>query len=413
MGKNKKKVKLAKGTTVNLSEFLGDNAAVMNAKPITSWANEMGDDGDLDINSMKLSIAMSALPSAPRAAREPDALAMNEGQLHNRKVIDLATSSLGGDNHRDGNRHGSGHSRNDDGNDRTAGDWRKAPRANDNYYNDQNRSYRGPPLNDRRVIGCSRNDDSNDRTAGDWRKAPRANYARGDNDHCNDRDRGFRGSLPNNNYGNSYRDRYGNRDHYVNRDRGYDQDRLYDDHDDGRRSYRSGYMDQDRDSGRRYSPPRNHYDNGRYGGRDRYEPPRRDYDGPQERPRLALAPRTKPVENAPPAANDRAAHADRPASSKPFGNAKPVDTTRFQDKSREEWLKAAVPASHHHASERPHLNLQKRTKPVETAAPAIEKSSIFGGAKPVDTAKREQQIEERLVRERQAELETEQREKKT
>ena len=148
---------------------------------------------------------------------------------------------------------------------------------------------------------------------------------------------------------------------------------------------------------RRFSPPRNHYDNSRYGGCDRYEPPRRDYDGPQERPRLALVPRTKLVENAPraPAANDRPAHADRPASSKPFGNAKLVDTTRFEDKSREEWLKEAVPASHHHASERPRLNLQKRTKPVETAAPAIESSSIVGGVNPVDTAKRERQIEKK------------------
>ena len=43
---------------------------------------------------------------------------------------------------------------------------------------------------------------------------------------------------------------------------------------------------------------------------------------------------------------------------------------------------------------RPRLNLQKRTKPKEDAyAPS---SSIFGGAKPVDTAARERQIEEKL-----------------
>ena len=60
---------------------------------------------------------------------------------------------------------------------------------------------------------------------------------------------------------------------------------------------------------------------------------------------------------------------------------------------------------------RPRLNLQRRTLPVEeTAAPtkpavtatknAPSSSSIFGGAKPVDTAARERQIEERLAREK-------------
>ena len=43
--------------------------------------------------------------------------------------------------------------------------------------------------------------------------------------------------------------------------------------------------------------------------------------------------------------------------------------------------------------ERPRLQLQKRTAPVE---PASASSAIFGGAKPVDTAKKEQEIEEKL-----------------
>ena len=73
----------------------------------------------------------------------------------------------------------------------------------------------------------------------------------------------------------------------------------------------------------------------------------------------------------------------------------------------------AASAPHHPpASERPRLNLQKRTKPVETAAPTAEKSSIFGGAKPVDTARKEREVEEQLAREREAELEAEQREKR-
>ena len=55
--------------------------------------------------------------------------------------------------------------------------------------------------------------------------------------------------------------------------------------------------------------------------------------------------------------------------------------------------------------ERPRLQLKPRTKPVEEpqAAPtqaAPKATSIFGGAKPVDTAAREREIEERLFRER-------------
>jgi hypothetical protein len=43
------------------------------------------------------------------------------------------------------------------------------------------------------------------------------------------------------------------------------------------------------------------------------------------------------------------------------------------------------------------LKLQPRTKPEEPVAP---QASIFGGAKPVDTAAREKEIEERLAKER-------------
>ena len=39
-------------------------------------------------------------------------------------------------------------------------------------------------------------------------------------------------------------------------------------------------------------------------------------------------------------------------------------------------------------------------KPAAPAAPAVAQASIFGGAKPVDTAAREKEIEERLQKER-------------
>ncbi|GBM64385.1 Eukaryotic translation initiation factor 4B [Araneus ventricosus] len=54
--------------------------------------------------------------------------------------------------------------------------------------------------------------------------------------------------------------------------------------------------------------------------------------------------------------------------------------------------------------ERRKLQLAPRTKPIEPVPPpseAIAKSSIFGGAKPVDTAAREREIEERLAREKE------------
>jgi len=54
-------------------------------------------------------------------------------------------------------------------------------------------------------------------------------------------------------------------------------------------------------------------------------------------------------------------------------------------------LPAAEPKS------RPKLQLQPRSKPEEPAAP---QASIFGGAKPVDTAAREKEIEERLEKEK-------------
>ncbi|CAH1407676.1 unnamed protein product [Nezara viridula] len=47
---------------------------------------------------------------------------------------------------------------------------------------------------------------------------------------------------------------------------------------------------------------------------------------------------------------------------------------------------------------RPKLALQPRTKPKEAAESASTSASIFGGAKPVDTAAREREIEERLMR---------------
>lgn len=51
--------------------------------------------------------------------------------------------------------------------------------------------------------------------------------------------------------------------------------------------------------------------------------------------------------------------------------------------------------------ERPRLQLQPRTKPVEeTKDEPVSGSSVFGGAKPVDTAAKEREIEEKLARQK-------------
>ena len=51
--------------------------------------------------------------------------------------------------------------------------------------------------------------------------------------------------------------------------------------------------------------------------------------------------------------------------------------------------------------ERPRLHLQPRTKPVEdNKDETVSGSSVFGGAKPVDTASKEREIEEKLARQK-------------
>ncbi|KAL4944188.1 hypothetical protein BDV06DRAFT_115687 [Aspergillus oleicola] len=59
---------------------------------------------------------------------------------------------------------------------------------------------------------------------------------------------------------------------------------------------------------------------------------------------------------------------------------------------------AATPAAAPAPATRPKLNLQKRTVPEAVASPTAStdsKSSIFGGAKPIDTATREKEVEQR------------------
>ena len=51
--------------------------------------------------------------------------------------------------------------------------------------------------------------------------------------------------------------------------------------------------------------------------------------------------------------------------------------------------------------ERPRLQLQPRTRPLNSDSDDSSRPSIFGQAKPVDTSAREKEIEERLLRQQQ------------
>ena len=63
----------------------------------------------------------------------------------------------------------------------------------------------------------------------------------------------------------------------------------------------------------------------------------------------------------------------------------------------------SVPATTTEIKERPKINIAPRSIPVEESAPAqvSSASAIFGAAKPVNTAAKEKEIEERLKKERE------------
>jgi len=99
---------------------------------------------------------------------------------------------------------------------------------------------------------------------------------------------------------------------------------------------------------------------------------------PRERPRLQLAKRTVPAEEAAESVEEKPQ-----ASSAIFGGAKPVDTAR-KEREIEEKLKSVAPKEP-----------EPPKKPTAT--------DIFGAAKPVDTSKREREIEERLKKKQEEE----------
>ena len=91
----------------------------------------------------------------------------------------------------------------------------------------------------------------------------------------------------------------------------------------------------------------------------------------------------------------------KPSAASIFGGAKPVDTTA-REREIEEKLKAASVKDKEKDREdrdRPDDEDKQPRKAAEDSRPAPKKpsaASIFGGAKPVDTASKERAIEEKL-----------------
>jgi len=240
-----------------------------------------------------------------------DVLSMTDLAVNNRKMrIDLASQagkgSGGGGGF--GDREGRGRREEDPdaGRSDQSDDWRRGPPP------PQREGYQGRDSYDR-DRGGGRDRDGGSRGFSSY-EAPRerGGYDRG-GDRYGDRDRGG--------------DRYG--------DRGGDR-----------------YGDRDRDRG------------GYSSARDRVQ------EAPKERPRLALAPRSKPKEDE---------EGGSTASASIFGGAKPVDTVQ-KEKEMDEKL----------AKEKEE---KERAREEARKAP---KSNPFGAAKPVDTLKKEQEIESKL-----------------
>ncbi|XP_067931566.1 eukaryotic translation initiation factor 4B-like isoform X2 [Watersipora subatra] len=239
---------------------------------------------------------------------------------------------------------------------------------------------------------------------------------------------------------------YDNRDssfssrNYNDRDSGYNRP-SYDERDSsfGRRSFndrdsdygRRGYDERDSAYGRRGHEDRDSgysrrgYDDrdSGYGRRDsRYDERSSGYDrqasaeGPKERPKLQLAPRSKP-------ADSEKSAASKPAAPSVFGSAKPVDTAAKEREIEERLRRQQEDRSGRDrdsgssfASRDIRTNVERqvyneqpasdRSQPnghPEQQASSVKKptaAAIFGEAKPVDTGSREREIEERLRKER-------------
>ncbi|XP_071942064.1 eukaryotic translation initiation factor 4B-like isoform X2 [Antedon mediterranea] len=316
------------------------------------------------------------------------ALKLSNENLRNRRIrVDLAGQQGDGNREdrssdwrkRDGGGYG-GRGGEDERAGRSEGSWDRPTASADSYddgpsrggfRDDRQYESRGGYNRDRGGGGFDRSDGDGYRDGyrDDRRYDNRGGYNR-DRGSGGGYDRGYDRGYDGDGYrDNGYRNEYGNGgdryyrdrgyDGYGSRDQGYNRDRYGGDRGYGGDSGYGGNRSYGRDRG--YRNDRNFGRDQGY-GRDGYERDRRGFDDQGSR-----------------------GYGDRDGG--------------YQD----------APSSDEPVRERKKLVLKPRTQPVETPAAPKQpeskpsQSSIFGGAKPVDTAAKERQIEERLRREQESE----------
>uniref|UniRef100_A0A8C5WTB7 Eukaryotic translation initiation factor 4B n=1 Tax=Laticauda laticaudata TaxID=8630 RepID=A0A8C5WTB7_LATLA len=169
----------------------------------------------------------------------------------------------------------------------------------------------------------------------------------------------------------------------------------------GEDSFGDRYRDRDRYDSDRYRDGGARRDTDRFGGRDRYDD-RRDYDrggfdsrsGSGRRAFGSGYRRDDDFRGGGDRYEDRYERRDDRMD-------------RWSSSSRDDYYRDDSRRDERGSTQRPKLNLKPRSTPKEedtTVAPASQSSraaSIFGGAKPVDTAAREREVEERLQKEQE------------
>ncbi|XP_076296525.1 eukaryotic translation initiation factor 4B isoform X2 [Lasioglossum baleicum] len=220
--------------------------------------------------------------------------------------------------------------------------------------------------------------DDPERTSGDWRSGPRDSPADGDSyrSRYDNRDRDRRDDREASDFDNNkpggWRENT-DRGRPMMRDRGGFRD---DDKDREWSRYDRGSRDRDGDRRSNFGPRRNY-------GEAEYD---RDADS-RSRPKLQLQPRTKPVE----AGADQPIKDDPPSA--PATASAPAAAPAPPPANTPAPARASSPTSAPAPAPAP------APTPASAHAPASAPSTnIFGAARPVDTAAREREIEERLAK---------------
>ncbi|XP_023030394.1 uncharacterized protein isoform X2 [Leptinotarsa decemlineata] len=446
-----KKGKKAKGKTLNLNDFLQENAGSIPVQPIRksnlNWADEVDDYDGYDRKPINV-----VLPTAPKASRDYDditdkvpkdppysaylsnlpydvdedeiaeffrdmkianmripkddrggeakskgygyvefedrdsllnALVLPDTTLKNRRIRIEVASNMDNDRRRGG--------RMEMGRDRgerseSFGDWRSGPRTETNDNDRRGGSYN----RDRDGGGFTRDRDGgsfnrDNMRGGDREERSFSRENMRDRDHGRDRDN-FRSARESDDKPGAWRNGERNRD--QDRDRGFNRDRgNYRDSDRGnfRDSDRGNFRDSDRNrfddrDDRRGGYGSRRYDNDRDRDRNDGFTRRDDRDSenapqPRERPRLMLAPRSKPVETLP-------VKTETVPSASIFGSAKPVDTSQREREIEEKLAKG-------HSD-----------KPRESSPDKKYPSSDDGDKKDVERSRPSRKIENSPLRDR-------------